>query len=175
MEMARPLAERDLPEAQRIVRRAFGTFLGAPDLDTFWTDFDFVYGRFDAEHTVAFAADADGALAGVNFATRWGSVGFFGPIATRPDLWNRGIAQPLVQAVSDAFDTWGVSHGGLCTFPAKHQACVAVSEIRLLPAPSDADHGGTCDARPVTRSRHSHAIPNCLPMSERKPNRPAAR
>src|SRR5271165_5798759 len=92
----RPLAERDLPEAQRIVRRAFGTFLGAPDLDTFWTDFDYVYGRFGAEHTVAFASDADGTLAGVHFATRWGSVGFFGPIATRPDLWNRGIAQPLV-------------------------------------------------------------------------------
>ena len=116
-EKTRPLAEHDLPEAQRIVRRAFGTFLGAPDLDTFWTDFDYVYGRFGAEHTIAFAADADGALAGVNFATRWGSVGFFGPISTRPDLWNRGIAQPLVQAVSDAFDTWGVSHAGLCTFP----------------------------------------------------------
>jgi GNAT superfamily N-acetyltransferase len=113
----RPLTERDLPEAQRIVRRAFGTFLGAPDLDNFWTDFDYVYGRFGAEHTVAFAADADGALAGVNFATRWGSVGFFGPIATRPDLWNRGIAQPLVQAVSDVFDGWGVGHAGLCTFP----------------------------------------------------------
>lgn len=116
-EQARPLTERDLPEAQRIVRRAFGTFLGAPDLDTFWTDFDYVYGRFGAEHTVAFAADVDGALAGVNFATRWGSVGFFGPIATRPDLWNRGIAQPLVRAASDAFEAWGVSHAGLCTFP----------------------------------------------------------
>jgi len=113
----RPLAERDLPEAQRIVRRAFGTFLGAPDLDTFWTDFDYVYGRFGAEHTVAFAADFDDALAGVNFATRWGSVGFFGPLSTRPDLWNSGFAQPLVQAVSDAFDAWGVSHAGLCTFP----------------------------------------------------------
>jgi hypothetical protein len=70
VERTRPLVEHDLPEAQRIVRRAFGTFLGAPDLDTFWTDFDYVYGRFGAEHTVAFAADADGALAGVNFATR---------------------------------------------------------------------------------------------------------
>jgi GNAT superfamily N-acetyltransferase len=117
METTRPLTERDLPEAQSIVRRAFGTFLGAPDLDTFWTDFDYVYGRFGAEHTVAFAADADGALAGVNFATRWGSVGFFGPIAIRPDLWNRGLAQPLVRAVSNAFETWGVSLAGLCTFP----------------------------------------------------------
>jgi N-acetylglutamate synthase-like GNAT family acetyltransferase len=114
----RPLTGADLPEAQHIVRHAFGTFLGAPDLDSFWLDFDYVYGRFGAEHTVAFAADdEEGALAGLNFATRWGSVGFFGPIATRPDLWNRGIAQPLVAAVSDAFDEWGVSHAGLCTFP----------------------------------------------------------
>lgn len=112
----RPLTRSDLPEAQRIVRHAFGTFLGAPDLDTFWTDFDYVHGRFGAEHIVAFAADEDGALAGVNFATRWGSVGFFGPLSIRPDLWNRGIAQPLVAAVCDAFDEWGVGHAGLCTF-----------------------------------------------------------
>lgn len=38
----RRLGEGDLPEAQRIVRRAFGTFLEAPDLDSFWTDFDYV-------------------------------------------------------------------------------------------------------------------------------------
>jgi GNAT superfamily N-acetyltransferase len=113
----RPLAERDLPEAQRIVRHAFGTFFGVQDLDNFWTDFDYVYGRHGAEHTVSFAADEDGALAGVNFATRWGSVGFFGPLSTRPDLWNRGIAQPLVEAVCGAFEEWGVSHAGLCTFP----------------------------------------------------------
>ncbi len=83
MAKIRPLAERDLSEAQRIVRRAFGTFMGVPDLDNFWTDFDYVYGRFGAEHTASFAADQDGALAGVNFATNWGSVGFFGPLCVR--------------------------------------------------------------------------------------------
>ena len=77
----RPLEERDLAEGQRIVRRAFGTFLGFADLDNFWTDFDYVYGRVGCEHTAAFAADHDGALAGVNFATNWGSVGFFGPLS----------------------------------------------------------------------------------------------
>jgi hypothetical protein len=116
MPEVRPLAERDLPEAQRIVRHAFGTFLGVPNLDEFWTDFDYVYGRFGCEHTAAFAADHEGALAGSNFATRWGSVGFFGPLSIRPDLWDRGIAQPLVAAVSRAFEEWGVSHAGLFTF-----------------------------------------------------------
>ena len=39
------LDEKDLPEAARIVRLAFGTFLGAPDPDAFWADRDYVYGR----------------------------------------------------------------------------------------------------------------------------------
>jgi len=113
----RPLVKADLPEAQRIVRTAFGTFFGAPDLENFWTDFDYVYGRHGAEHTASFAIDADGQLAGSNFATRWGSVGFFGPLSIRPELWNRGLAQPLVAAASDAFQNWGLRHAGLCTFP----------------------------------------------------------
>lgn len=118
MSIVRPLEERDLPEAQRIVRRAFGTFMGVADLDNFWTDFDYVYGRFGCEHTAAFAADDESrALAGVNFCTNWGSVGFFGPLSVRTDLWDRGIAQPLVAAVSDQFERWGTRHAGLCTFP----------------------------------------------------------
>jgi GNAT superfamily N-acetyltransferase len=114
---ARPLTEGDLPDAQRIVRTAFGTFFDVPDLDTFWTDFDYIYGRHGCEHTASFAIDADGALAGSNFATRWGSVGFFGPLSIHPELWDRGLAQPLVAAVTDKFDEWGVRHAGLCTFP----------------------------------------------------------
>jgi GNAT superfamily N-acetyltransferase len=118
----RPLEKRDLPEAQRLIRVAFGTFLGAPEPENFWTDLDYAYGRFGAEHTVAFAAEQDGMLVGSNFATRWGSVGFFGPVTIRPDLWNGGIGQLLVAAACNAFDQWGVSHAGLCTFPqsAKH-------------------------------------------------------
>jgi GNAT superfamily N-acetyltransferase len=118
----RPMTERDLPAARRICCNAFGTFLGALDPENFWADRDYVYGRFGAEHVASFTAELDGEVVGSNFATRWGSVGFFGPLTVRPDLWNRGIAQPLICAVSDAFDRWGVSHAGLCTFPhsAKH-------------------------------------------------------
>lgn len=117
MANARPMVEADLKEAQRIMRHAFGTFMGAPDLDNFWTDFDYIYGRHGAEHVRSFAIDHDGQLAGSNFATRWGSVGFFGPLSIRPDFWDRGLAQPLVAAVSEVFDEWGLSHAGLCTFP----------------------------------------------------------
>ena len=61
MPAVRQLAEADLSEAQRIMRTAFGTFLGAPDPDTFWTDFDYIYGRHAAPHIRSFAVDdADG-------------------------------------------------------------------------------------------------------------------
>src|SRR5271169_4243878 len=120
----RPLTNHDLSEAQRILRRAFGTFMGAPDLDHFWTDFDYVYGRFGAEHIASFAAEHDGALAGINFATNWGSVGFFGPLSVRPDLWNEGIGQSLVVQTLERFEAWGTRHAGLFTFAdsAKHLA-----------------------------------------------------
>jgi GNAT superfamily N-acetyltransferase len=113
----RPMTESDLPAARRICGTAFGTFLEAPEPENFWTDRDYVYGRFGADHVASFTAELDGEVVGSNFATRWGSVGFFGPLTVRPDLWNRGIAQPLVRAVTDAFADWGVSHAGLCTFP----------------------------------------------------------
>src|ERR1700743_797263 len=57
MAIVRPLVDADLPEARRIVRHAFGTFMGAPDLDAFWTDRDYVYTRCGAEHIEAFAAE----------------------------------------------------------------------------------------------------------------------
>jgi hypothetical protein len=122
MPIVRPLAEIDLPQAQRIVRTAFGTLFGVPDLDHFWTDRDYAHGRFAAEHVEGFGAEEDGVLIGSNFATRWGSVGFFGPLSIRPDHWNGGCAQPLVAAVCEAFDRWQVSHAGLFTFAesAKH-------------------------------------------------------
>jgi GNAT superfamily N-acetyltransferase len=118
----RPMVEADRAEARRILCSAFGTFLGAPDPEHFWADRDYVFGRFGAEHVESYTAELDGAIVGGNFVTRWGSVGFFGPLMVRPDLWNRRIAQPLVEAVANALDAWGVSHAGLFTFAesAKH-------------------------------------------------------
>jgi GNAT superfamily N-acetyltransferase len=118
------LAERDLPEAQRIFRVAFGTFLGAPDPETFWSDRDYLFGRWRAPHVTAFGATIDGSLVGSNFATRWGSVGFFGPLTIRPDLQERGVAKALLSATVDQFDAWGTTHNGLFTFAqsAKHIA-----------------------------------------------------
>lgn len=118
----RPLREEDLPAADRIMRLAFGTFLGLPDPIKFMGDADYVRTRWRADPSAAFAADIAGELAGTNFATRWGSVGFFGPLTILPDLWGRGIAQRLLGPTMDLFNRWGVRHAGLFTFAesAKH-------------------------------------------------------
>jgi GNAT superfamily N-acetyltransferase len=122
--MIGPLGERDLPEAERIFRLAFGTFLGVPEPETFWSDRDYVYGRSRAPHVAALGATIDGRLAGSNFATKWGSVGFFGPLTVRPDLQEHRIGQALLAATMRQFDAWGTRHTGLFTFAhsAKHVA-----------------------------------------------------
>ncbi|HLW47672.1 MAG TPA: GNAT family N-acetyltransferase [bacterium] len=114
--IVRPLVERDLPAATRIIRLAFGTFLGAPDPENFWPELDYARTRWLADPGAAFGAADDGELVGSNFATRWGSVGFFGPLTVRPDLWDRGIGKRLMEPVVARFDAWGVRHAGLFTF-----------------------------------------------------------
>jgi GNAT superfamily N-acetyltransferase len=112
----RPLAERDLPKADEIMRVAFGTFLGMPEPRTFMGDAAFIQPRWRSNPAAAFAAELDGALVGSNLATRWGSFGFFGPLTVRPDLWDRGVGKRLLEPVMDCFELWGVTHAGLFTF-----------------------------------------------------------
>src|SRR5258707_6556185 len=85
---------------------------------------DYVYGRQRAAHVASFGATLDGKLVGSNFATNWGSVGFFGPLTVRPDLQERGIARALLAKTMEQFDTWETRHVGLFTFSdsAKHIA-----------------------------------------------------
>jgi len=118
----RPLRETDLPAADRIMRLAFGTFLGRPDPLTTFGDVDYVYTRWRADPAAAFGAEVDGELVGSNFVTSWGSVGFFGPLTVRPDLWDRGIAKRLLEPTMELFARWGTEHMGLFTFAqsAKH-------------------------------------------------------
>jgi GNAT superfamily N-acetyltransferase len=146
------MEERHVPEARRIIRLAFGTFLGVPDPERFWADLDYAGTRFGAENTAAFAAEEDGVLVGVNFATCWGSVGFFGPLAIRPNRWNAAIGQQLVAAACRAFDEWRVSHAGLFTFAdsAKHAWTYGkfgfyprfLTAIMAAPASPGSDLGG---------------------------------
>jgi hypothetical protein len=117
-----PLAEQDLDEADRICRVAFGTFLGMPEPEKCFGDADHVRTRWKADPGAALAAELDGRLAGTNFATNWGSVGFFGPLSIAPEYWDRAIAQRLLDATMDLFAAWETRHAGLFTFAqsAKH-------------------------------------------------------
>ena len=118
----RQLHERDVPDASRIARLAFGTFLGRPDPDPSGPDTDRLRTLWLADPTAAFAAELDGTLVGSNFATHWGTVGFFGPLTVHPDHWDQGIGKRLLEPVMVLFATWGVTQAGLFTFAhsAKH-------------------------------------------------------
>jgi GNAT superfamily N-acetyltransferase len=111
-----------LDTADRIVRLAFGTFLGVPEPETFFGDADYVRTRFHAPNTTALAAVIEGDLAGTNFVTAWGSVGFFGPLSVRVELWDRGIASALMEATMTVFSELGTDHAALFTWSdsAKH-------------------------------------------------------
>jgi GNAT superfamily N-acetyltransferase len=112
----RPLEERELPEADRIIRLAFGTFLGLPDPTKTFGDSDFAFTRFRAAPDSALAAEADGKLVGSNFATRWGSFGFFGPLSVEPRVQEQKIARRLLDSTMELFQSWGCRHTGLFTF-----------------------------------------------------------
>jgi GNAT superfamily N-acetyltransferase len=116
------LKQSELEEAGRIVRLAFGTFLGLPDPLDFMGDRNLMTPRWRSTHVKVIAAREGGRLIGSNVATRWGSFGFFGPLTVLPEYWDRGVAQQLLEATMAIFDRWGVRHTGLFTFAqsAKH-------------------------------------------------------
>lgn len=120
----RPLEERDLAEADRIMRLAFGTFVGLPDPMAMFGDADLAYTRFRAAPGAALGAEMEGRLVGSNFATAWGSVGFFGPLSVEPRLWDKGVAKRLLEPTMALLDGWGCRQQGLFTFSqsAKHVA-----------------------------------------------------
>ncbi|MDQ2788683.1 MAG: GNAT family N-acetyltransferase [Actinomycetota bacterium] len=112
----RPMIETDHAEADRVMRMAFGTFLGLPDPMTFGGDGDYVRSRWTAAPEATLTAEIDGQLVGSNFATQWGSVGFFGPLTVDPPLWDRGVARSLMDSTMEIMDGWGLTHAGLFTF-----------------------------------------------------------
>jgi GNAT superfamily N-acetyltransferase len=117
-----PLKESELEEAGRIVRLAFGTFLGLPNPLDFMDDRDLMTPRWRSPHVKVIAAREGDRLIGSNVATRWGSFAFFGPLTVLPEYWDKGVAQRLLEATMNVFDRWGVRHSGLYTFAqsAKH-------------------------------------------------------
>ena len=75
-----PLAEQDLPAAARIIRLAFGTFMGVPEPEQLWADMDYAHTRWHADPTAGFKAEMDGELVGSNFAIALGQRGVLRPV-----------------------------------------------------------------------------------------------
>jgi GNAT superfamily N-acetyltransferase len=117
-----PLKRSELEEADRIVRLAFGTFLGLPNPLDFMGDRTFMIPRWHSAHVKVIAAREGSRLIGSNIVTRWGSFGFFGPLTILPEYWDRGVAQRLLEATMTVFGQWALRHTGLFTFAqsAKH-------------------------------------------------------
>jgi GNAT superfamily N-acetyltransferase len=116
------LKQTEIEEAHRIVRLAFGKFLGMPNPLEFMGDRNLIAPRFRSTHVKVLAARHNGRLIGTNVVTRWGSFGFFGPLTVLPEFWNCGVAQQLLEGTMAIFERWGVQHTGLFTFAqsAKH-------------------------------------------------------
>lgn len=112
----RPLEEPDLKDADRIMRLAFGTFLGLPDPMKMFGDSDMARTRFYTAPEGALAAEADGKLVGSNYVACWGSFGYFGPLSVEPQLWEQGVAKQLLAPTVELFERWGCTHSGLFTF-----------------------------------------------------------
>ncbi len=118
----RPLREDELAAAERIHREAFAAQLGIADPADFSPGTELIGFRWRKDPAGVLAAELDGELVGSNVATNWGSIGVFGPLTVRPDLWSAGIGKQLVDAAVETLEGWGCRHLVLYTFAesAKH-------------------------------------------------------
>jgi predicted N-acetyltransferase YhbS len=113
----RQMNENDLEESDKIMRLAFGTFLGLPEPMQFMGDADYVRSRYKADPSAALVAIThDGRIVGSNFALDWGSVGIFGPLTVHPNYSDKGVAKELLVETMKIFQRWGSKHLGLFTF-----------------------------------------------------------
>lgn len=172
----RPLDGRDVAEADRIFRLAFGTFLGMPKPQSFMGDADLIGTRWWAAPSSVLGAYAGDELLGSNLVASWGSFGFFGPLTVRPDLWDRGIARRLLDPTMDLFERWGIKQAALFTFPdsPKHVALYerfgfrrqALTPIMAKTVDGAADGGQWSTFSAVPRSARPSALSSCRALTD---------
>ena len=119
----RPLREEDLPVADRIMRLAFGTFLGLPDPLKFMGDADYVRTRWRADPSRCVWRGNGRENWSAQTSPRDGEVSDFSVRLTiRPDLWDRGIAQQLLRPTMDLIRAMGDSPRGPVYVRVQHEA-----------------------------------------------------
>lgn len=108
------LQESELPEAEKLLRLSFGTFVGLKEPMDFGNGAEYT-SRWYRDPNATFAARADGQLIGYCTVANWGSCAGFGPIVTHPDYWDRGVGSQLMRASWSKFDEWGSQQIVFCT------------------------------------------------------------
>lgn len=111
----RRMSKSDHADAARILRLAFETSFGLADPLAFHRDGDYVRSRWAAAPDSALTAELDHRVVGSNFATQWGTVGYFGPLTVAPSEWNRGIGRRLLESTMEIMSSWSLTHAGLFT------------------------------------------------------------
>ena len=112
----RQMEEKDLQEADRIIRLAFGTFMGHDNPEDYRLDVRYTHPRYNADPSASFVAESNGKIIGSNFGLHWGSVGIFGPLTVHPEFWDKGVGSKLMEPVMRCFEKWKVTHSGAMTF-----------------------------------------------------------
>ncbi|MGH9392971.1 MAG: GNAT family N-acetyltransferase, partial [Terriglobales bacterium] len=143
---------------RHIFRVAFGTFLGAPDPESFSADREYVFTRWRAHPEQAMVAEAEGQVVGSNFLARWGSFAFFGPLTVQPDLWNRGVARALLAPTVERFDAWGVADQALFTFAHSPKHIALYQKFGFWPGSLTAVMGVPAESQPAETVLYS-ALP----------------
>ena len=108
------LQENELPEAEKLLRLSFSTFLGLDKPMDFGNGASYT-SRWYRDPLSVFAAKADGQLIGFSMVANWGSCAGFGPLVTHPDYWDRGIGSQLINASWSKFDEWESQQIIFCT------------------------------------------------------------
>jgi GNAT superfamily N-acetyltransferase len=174
------MKDSDLEDADRIMRLAFGTFLGLPEPMKFMGDADYIKTRFRADPSAALVAEVDDSIVGSNFALDWGSVGIFGPLTIDPKFWDKGVARSLLEGTMKIFEKWGTRHMGLYTFAqsTKHvhlyqkfgfwpRYLTAVMSKRVEPKAEMEGNSATERYSSLNSSEKKEAIENCARLTGR--------
>ena len=115
----RPMHEPDFAAVLDVTNLAFidrdETMYGKKRTDPFFADLMAPY-RLAADPEGCHVALLDGKVVGANFSILRGTIGFFGPLAVRPDAQGGGVAQALVREFIRSAEERGGRLLGLETF-----------------------------------------------------------
>ena len=87
----RAMEQRDLDDADRVHRLAFGTYYGLQDPSQFKGDAQIVRTRWSTDPSAAFVAEHNSRVIASILGMDWGSVFVIGPLTVHPDHQSRSV------------------------------------------------------------------------------------